>query len=58
MKQCNVKKCIHSEITDKISKKNRKNLLYHCEEFDQNFDPDVIRACNLYKESKDVVNSE
>lgn len=52
MKQCNVKKCIHSEITDKISKKNHKNLLYHCDEFDQDFDPDTIRACNLYEESK------
>ena len=50
MKQCNVKKCIHSKETDKVSKKNHKNLLYYCEEMEQNLDPDVVRSCELYKE--------
>lgn len=58
MKQCNVEKCIHAEKTDKISKKNRNNFLYHCDEFDANYDPEVIKACELYKENKDVVDSE
>ncbi len=52
MKQCNVKKCVHSEKTDKISKKDCNNFLYHCDEFDANYDPDVIKACELYEESK------
>ena len=53
MKKCNVKKCIHSKKTEKVSKKNRHNLLYYCSKFEQNFDPDVIRSCDLY-EVKDV----
>ncbi len=52
MKQCNVKKCIHAKKTDKISKKNRNNFLYHCDEFDANYDPEVIMACELYEENE------
>lgn len=47
MKICDLKKCISSTLTDKVSKKNRRNMYYFCSEMEQNFDPDTIKYCDL-----------